>query len=122
LQYLADPPRKNEARYQQLDRIGRALRDLAAQLDTAVLVGAQLKRESDAAAPQLSDLRESGDLEQNADVVVLLGGTAADNVTLFIEKQRNGPQGKVTLGFQRPYTRLVDPRWDRAPWDPGGAS
>jgi replicative DNA helicase len=115
LQYLNDPPRKYEPRYQQLDRIGRALRDLAAQLNTAVLAGAQLKRESDPEHPQLHDLRESGDLEQNADVVILLGGTAEDRMTLFIEKQRNGPIGKIDLGFERPYTRLTDPLWRRTP-------
>jgi replicative DNA helicase len=111
VQYLNDALRKNEPRYQQIDRIVRALRDLAAQLHTAVLVGAQLNRMSDTRQPQLHNLRESGDLEQNADVVILLGGNADDAVTLFIAKQRNGPRGQVTLGFERPYTRLIDPRW-----------
>lgn len=82
-----------------------------------VLVLAQLNRESEKEkrAPRLSDLRESGAIEQDADVVLILSPRSSDGAhqasslqsnerTLFIAKQRNGPTGDISLTFLREYT------------------
>ncbi|MFO8026892.1 MAG: replicative DNA helicase [Opitutales bacterium] len=110
-------------REQQIADISRGVKSLAKELDVPVVVLSQLNRESekDNRDPRLSDLRESGSIEQDADVVFLLsrakrqeedesvgeGGLPGDteHIKLIIAKQRNGPVGDIDLTFVRRYTR-----------------
>ncbi|MGB1127566.1 MAG: replicative DNA helicase [Opitutales bacterium] len=110
-------------REQQIADISRGVKGLAKELNVPVVVLSQLNRESekDNRDPRLSDLRESGSIEQDADVVFLLsrpkkrdedesvgeGGLPGDveHIKLIIAKQRNGPVGDIDLTFVRRYTR-----------------
>jgi len=110
-------------REQQIADISRGVKGLAKELDLPVVVLSQLNRESekDNRDPRLSDLRESGSIEQDADVVFLLSrakkrdddesvnesGLPGDveHIKLIIAKQRNGPVGDIDLSFVRRYTR-----------------
>jgi replicative DNA helicase len=118
-----------ENRTLELASISRALKGLAKELNVPVVVLSQLSRAPESRAdhrPQLSDLRESGALEQDADVVIFIyredlyadktrpgaggpGGPGSDDqgvAELIIGKQRNGPTGVVKLAFIREYTRF----------------
>ncbi len=107
------------AREQQIAEISRGIKALAKELNVPVLVLSQLNRESEKEKrlPRISDLRESGSIEQDADVVFLLASNpkAEDNPTvpqssrerlLIIAKQRNGPTGEVPLTFIPDFTRF----------------
>ncbi len=115
--------RSQENRQQEISDISSGLKALAKELKVPVLVLSQLNRELEkdkSRKPRLSDLRESGAIEQDADVVGLLykpnagddeEGAAAEEsdglpVNLLIAKQRNGPTGDVNLTFLKPYTRF----------------
>jgi replicative DNA helicase len=116
LQLLRGFGRKYENRQQEISDMSRSLKALARELNVPVLVLSQLNREVENRPnkrPQLSDLRESGAIEQDADVVLLLvrpeyydpddrPGVAELNVA----KQRNGPIGKVELVFFKEHTRF----------------
>ncbi|CAI8269200.1 MAG: Replicative DNA helicase [Opitutia bacterium UBA7350] len=111
-------------REQQIAEISRGIKGMAKELNVPVVVLSQLNRESERENrdPRLSDLRESGSIEQDADVVMILHrpkkrddddgvqeeGTAGDveRIKLIIAKQRNGPIGEVDLTFMRRYTRF----------------
>jgi len=116
LQLLA-PTDARVAREQQVAEISRGLKALAKELDVPVLVLSQLNRaaEKENRAPKLSDLRESGSIEQDADVVLMLARpkdadekfqVAADSAELIVAKQRNGPVGELRLTFLRDITRF----------------
>jgi replicative DNA helicase len=104
-------------REQQIAEISRGLKGLAKELQLPVLVLSQLNREAEKEnrEPRLSDLRESGSIEQDADVVLLLAKpkesddkssvpSGVRKVSLIIAKQRNGPVGSVDLTFVPEYT------------------
>jgi replicative DNA helicase len=104
-------------REQQIAEISRGLKMLAKELNVPVIVLSQLNRESEKEKrqPKLSDLRESGSIEQDADVVLLLArpkdatdefSVATDRADLIVAKQRNGPVGEVKLTFLREITRF----------------
>ena len=104
-------------REQQIAEISRGLKAMAKELALPVIVLSQLNRESERERrqPRLSDLRESGSIEQDADVVLMLArpkdagddfSVAADRADLIIAKQRNGPVGNVKLTFLREITRF----------------
>ena len=104
-------------REQQISEISRGIKMLAKELNVPVIVLSQLNRDSEKERrqPRLSDLRESGSIEQDADVVFLLArpkdaddghSVAADTADLIIAKQRNGPVGEIKLTFRREYTRF----------------
>ncbi len=107
-----------ENRQQELTSISRSLKGLAKELNVPVIILSQLSRAPDARAdhrPQLSDLRESGALEQDADVVMFIyredrykGPEDEDTgeAEIIIAKQRNGPVGTVKLAFISDYTRF----------------
>jgi replicative DNA helicase len=124
LQLLHSTSRRAENRQQEIAEISGGLKALAKELKVPVLVLSQLNRELEKRGPgerpRLSDLRESGAIEQDADLVGLLyretknkdGEEEADveqdaiAVRLFIAKQRNGPTGDVDLTFLKTYTRF----------------
>jgi replicative DNA helicase len=122
LQLLHSTARRAENRQQEIADISSGIKSLAKELNVPVIVLSQLNRDLEKEKdrkPRLSDLRESGAIEQDADVVCLLykasrdddeGGGAEEQeaiaVNLLIAKQRNGPTGDVRLTFLKPYTRF----------------
>jgi replicative DNA helicase len=112
---------KFENRQQELASISRSLKVLAKELNVPILALSQLSRAPEARGdhrPQLSDLRESGALEQDADVVLFIfreemyanDGEPRPEIEglaeIIIGKQRNGPVGTVRLAFLKQYTRF----------------
>jgi replicative DNA helicase len=106
-----------ENRQQEISEISRSLKALARELHVPVVAISQLSRAVEARAdhrPQLSDLRESGAIEQDADVVVLIlredyynPNTENEGITeVNIAKQRNGPVGSLKLTFIKEYARF----------------
>jgi len=110
-----------ENRQQEISEISSGVKALAKDLNVPVIVLSQLNRELEKdknRKPRLSDLRESGAIEQDADLVGLLyrpSGSESDNddaaneaeqINLLIAKQRNGPTGDVRLTFLKGYTRF----------------
>ncbi|QAT16350.1 replicative DNA helicase [Candidatus Velamenicoccus archaeovorus] len=106
-----------ESRQQEISEISRSLKALARELNVPVIAISQLSRAVESRTdhrPQLSDLRESGAIEQDADVVVLLIREEYYNPSeqnrgiaeAIIAKQRNGPVGTVKLAFIKEYTRF----------------
>ena len=109
-----------ENRTLELASISRSLKGLAKELNIPIVVLSQLSRAPEARSdhrPQLSDLRESGALEQDADVVILIyrddvynrdpNSPDAGTAELILAKQRNGPTGTVRLAFLREQTRFA---------------
>jgi replicative DNA helicase len=103
-----------ENRVQEISKITRQMKHLARELKIPVLLLSQLSREIEKRQgnrPILSDLRESGSIEQDADVVMFLhrenkeGGNENDT-ELMIAKQRNGPTGSVSLYFEKQFTKF----------------
>jgi replicative DNA helicase len=104
-----------ESRVQEVSEISRFLKSLARELDIPVLALSQLSRaveQRTSSTPQLSDLRDSGSIEQDADIVIFLsksGGDEADggqNRKLTISKHRNGPTGEEELFFVKEQARF----------------
>ena len=127
LQLLRSTTRRGQDNRQiEISEISAGLKGLAKELDVPVIVVAQLNRNPEnrtgdsKGRPRLSDLRESGSIEQDADLVGLLVREAyyadsdeerieaAGNADLVIAKQRNGPVGDIPLTFLSEYTRFVD--------------
>ena len=123
LQLLHSTSRRAENRQQEIADISNGVKALAKELGVPVIVLSQLNREVEKEknrTPRLSDLRESGAIEQDADLVALLyraksneedeGGPREEldaiPVNLLIAKQRNGPTGEVNLTFLKGYTRF----------------
>jgi len=104
LQLIDSPIGKNELRSSQIGAMSKALKRLAMELQIPILLGSQLNRESEKRGrPSLADLRESGAIEQDADIVVLLSGDAeTDERELIVAKHRGGPCGIVRTTFDRP--------------------
>lgn len=116
-----------ESRVQEVSQISRGLKALARELDVPLLALSQLSRAPEQRPdkkPMLSDLRESGSIEQDADIVMFLfrpeyyfgpvdeaGNSLEGRAELIVSKQRNGPTGTVELHFHKAYTRF-DPRHD----------
>ena len=113
--------RAQENRQQEIADISSGLKALAKELNVPVIVLAQLNRDIEKdknRKPRMSDLRESGSIEQDADLIGLLHKPDVDEdeaapvqsdgipVDLVIAKQRNGPTGDVNLTFLKPYTRF----------------
>jgi replicative DNA helicase len=109
-------------RQQELASISRSMKGLAKELHVPIVVLSQLSRAPDARAdhrPQLSDLRESGALEQDADVVMFIYREEQYERTdenegiaeIILGKQRNGPTGTVRLAFVKEHTRFENLEW-----------
>ncbi len=112
-------PKQHANRVQEISDISRGLKLLAMELDIPVLALSQLSRKVEERAvkiPQLSDLRDSGSLEQDADVVLFIYRDEYYNrqterpgsADIIIAKHRNGPIGEVELGFEASQTRFYD--------------
>jgi replicative DNA helicase len=110
---------RSESRQQEVSDISRSLKGLARELSVPVVSLSQLSRaveQRNDKRPQLSDLRASGSIEQDADVVAFIyrddyynPDSEKEGITeIIIGKQRNGPVGKVELAFQKEYTKFVD--------------
>ena len=109
-----------ENRVQEISDISRGLKALARELDVPVIAISQLSRAVEARQnkrPMLSDLRESGSIEQDADIVVFIyrdeyynpDTTTKGEAEVIIAKQRNGPTGRITLLFQPNITKFRNP-------------
>jgi replicative DNA helicase len=105
---------RSENRQQEVAGLSRSLKQLARELSVPVIAVSQLNRAPEVRQdkrPQLSDLRESGAIEQDADVVMFIHSDTKDEtkkgtVEVVIAKHRNGPTGIVRLGFVTDYTRF----------------
>lgn len=106
---LADPGRRYDSRVQEVSVVSQGLKNLARELKIPVLAVSQLSRAVEHRGerkPQLADLRESGAIEQDADVVMFLYRTDAEPVgsviptKLLVAKHRNGPMGEADLLFR----------------------
>lgn len=111
--------KKVESRQQEVSEFSRALKLLAKELQVPVIALSQLNRGAEQRSdkkPALSDLRESGSLEQDADMVILLHREAAyekdspraGEADLIVAKHRNGPTDTVTVAFQGHFSRFTD--------------
>jgi replicative DNA helicase len=107
---------KLRQRYEQVAEISRSLKALARELNIPIVALSQVSRESEKTktGPGLADLRESGAIEQDADVVILIHGdrTNEENMPtierdLLLAKQRNGPTGMVKTVFHKEITKFV---------------
>jgi replicative DNA helicase len=112
-----------ESRQQEVSEFSRSLKLLAKELDLPVIAISQLNRGPEQRTdkkPMLSDLRESGAIEQDSDMVILLHredmyereSPRAGEADLILAKNRNGPTGTVTVAFQGHYQRFVDMQQD----------
>lgn len=115
---LMEGPRAHEGRVQEVTEISRALKGLARELNIPILAVSQLSRAVEGRSPpipRLSDLRESGSLEQDSDVVLFLyprgrHDTSSENpniIDVIIAKHRNGPVGLVSLFFRSEYASFT---------------
>ena len=111
--------KKVESRQQEVSEFSRALKLLAKELQVPVIALSQLNRRAEETKdkkPEISHLRESGSLEQDADVVILLHREAigekdhprAGEADIILAKQRSGPTGTVVLAFQGQYSRFMN--------------
>jgi replicative DNA helicase len=121
---LMQGPANSESRQQEVSQISRGLKALAKELNVPVVALSQLsrapeQRTGDNKRPQLSDLRESGAIEQDADLIMFLyrqefydgpvdkdGNSLEGKAEIIVGKQRNGPTGVVNLFFHKQYTRF----------------
>jgi replicative DNA helicase len=119
IQLMKSASHNPESRQQEVSGISRDLKLLAKQLDTPVVGLSQLNRGPEQRIdkkPVISDLRESGSLEQDADVVILLhrediydkNSPRAGEADLIVAKHRNGPTATITVAFQGHYSRFAD--------------
>lgn len=115
LQLITGSNRRSENRQQEISEISRSLKALAKELDVPVLALSQLSRASEKSdeEPNLSHLRESGAIEQDADIVIFLHRKretteAAGIVNVIIAKHRNGAVGRVKMVFISQYTSFED--------------
>ena len=116
LQLIIPASTKNDNLVQQITEISHSLKNLARELDVPVLALSQLSRavEQRGGKPRLSDLRDSGSIEQDADVVMFIhreqnqdGGGRKEEAEILIEKHRNGPTGVAKLYFDSKKTTFM---------------
>ncbi len=128
-----------ESRQQEVSQISRGLKGLARELEVPVVALSQLSRGPEQRTdhrPQLSDLRDSGSIEQDADLVMFLyrpeyysssgqdedGNSLEGKAELIISKQRNGPTGTIEMYFHKAYTRFDEMARETAEAHPAGAA
>jgi len=95
-------------RHEQIAEISRSLKALARELALPVIALSQVRRETEGKKPNLADLRESGSIEQDADVVIFIHteDLKAEVREISVAKQRNGPVGDLQLAFLSRYTKF----------------
>jgi replicative DNA helicase len=95
-------------RHEQIAEVSRSLKALARELSLPVVALSQVRRETEGKKPSLADLRESGSIEQDADVVIFIHteDLKAEVREIAVAKQRNGPVGDVQLAFLARYTKF----------------
>ena len=122
LQLIQNSKGKNENRVQELSQITRSLKAIAREFNIPIIALSQLNRGVENRVDQkpiLSDLRESGSIEQDADLVLMLYNNPSNNlkssddskfhlIELIIAKQRNGPIGMVNLNFDKKRTKFFN--------------
>ncbi len=118
LQLIETDDNRTSNRQEQIAKITRRLKTAARQIGVVVVLLAQLNRDSDKRAdnrPKPSDLRESGAIEQDADIVFLLHAEneASLQLEVIIAKDRKGAKGSAILAFDKPTGRVTD--WDPNP-------
>jgi replicative DNA helicase len=115
---LMQSPRKSENRQQEVSEISRNLKILARELEVPVVCASQLNRGVEMRSdkrPLLGDLRESGSIEQDADLVMFIyrdevynpDTEARGEAELILAKHRNGPTGTIRLAFMNQYTKFA---------------
>jgi replicative DNA helicase len=116
---LMSSGKRVESRQQEVSEFSRALKLLAKELDVPVVAISQLNRAAEQRGdkrPQMSDLRESGSIEQDADIVILLHreevyekeSQRAGEADLIVAKHRNGPTQTIVVAFQGHYSRFTN--------------
>jgi replicative DNA helicase len=115
---LIEPENRRDPRQEQVAQISRRLKHLARELNLPVVALAQVNRASEDRQdhrPRLADLRESGSLEQDADVVMMLHrpdryepGQREGEIEVIVAKQRNGPTGEIVLSYIKQFFRFED--------------
>lgn len=128
LQLMRGSSSRSENRQVEIAEISRSIKGIARELSVPVVALSQLSREAekdDTGMPKLSHLRESGAIEQDADVVLFLSRLPAHQsegrenvIVLQVAKQRNGPTGKMELLFERNIQRFMNLAGDGAPAPP----
>jgi replicative DNA helicase len=126
LQLMSGSSQRIENRTQEISQISRGLKALAKEINVPVVAISQLNRAIEARRgdhrPQLSDLRESGSIEQDADIVMFIYREDVMNPTeensgvaeIIVGKQRNGPTGSFQLAFLKQFTKFAN-LWQGAP-------
>ena len=116
---LMSGPRRSENRQQEISEISRSLKILARELEVPVIAVSQLSRAVESRQdkrPMLADLRESGAIEQDADVVMFIyrdevynaDSTEKGTAEILLAKHRNGPVGRLKLTFLENYTKFAN--------------
>lgn len=110
---LMRPADSRVNRNEQIGEITRGLKIMAREFDTCIMAMAQLNRESAGSRPTLVNLRESGSIEADADVVILLhrGETSSHELEVLVEKNRSGPRGSTALQMTGAHARLSSTSW-----------
>lgn len=112
---LVSSSKKEHSKALELAQVSGMLKEVAKKLRIPVIALSQLNRQSEFredGVPQLSDLKESGSLEQDADIVILLHRPKDTNnkVTAIVAKNRNGPTGDISLEFAPSMCKFIDPK------------